>query len=371
MASNHLKAVAEQFICEGRIVNVREHGSGNVNDTFLVTTSNSDRQHFVLQRINSHVFATPEKVVANLRNVSVHIRENQGLNEKNIDRQWQMPFLIPTRRGEDYYIDDTGDFWRAVNFIEKAKPLNIEEATAKAIEAGWALGRFHRLMQGLDPGILHDTLPGFHNTPLYLKQYDKTRRENNFRPVSEEERFCVAFIEERRDFANVLEEAKETKKIVIRIIHGDPKADNIMINDATGRAVGMIDLDTVGPGLIHYDVGDCLRSCCNLAGEEVDSLNQVRFDTDRCVALLQGYVSQAKSILTDTDFSYFYAAIRLLPFELGLRFFTDYFAGNIYFKARDPQHNLRRALVQFRLAESIESQKAEIEAVITSLQSEM
>ena len=64
---------------------------------------------------------------------------------------------------------------------------------------------------------------------------------------------------------------------------------------------------------------------------------------------------------------YLFDAIRLIAFELGLRFFTDYLAGNVYFKARHREHNLARALVQFRLTESIESQEKAIRAIIRDL----
>ena len=139
-------------------------------------------------------------------------------------------------------------------------------------------------------------------------------------------------------------------------MHGDPKVNNVMLDTATGQAVGMVDLDTVKPGLVHYDIGDCLRSGCNPRGEETGDWEVVRFEPELCRAMLTGYLSLARDFLTETDYAYLYDAIRLLAFELGLRFFTDYLAGNVYFKARHPEHNLVRALVQFKLTESIESQ---------------
>jgi hypothetical protein len=129
----------------------------------------------------------------------------------------------------------------------------------------------------------------------------------------------------------------------------------------------MIDLDTVKPGLIHYDVGDCLRSSCNPAGEETERWEAVRFEADLCRAILRGYLPLARSFLTDADHRLLYEAAHLLAFELGLRFFTDYLEGNVYFKVRHPEHNLARALVQFRLAESIESQAASIRSMIAEL----
>ena len=140
-----------------------------------------------------------------------------------------------------------------------------------------------------------------------------------------------------------------------------------MIDNATRQAVSIVDLDTVKPGLVHYDIGDCLRSSCNPLGEETERWEMVRFDPDLCQAVLQGYLSLAKDFLTENDYDYLYDAIRLIAFELGLRFFTDYLEGNVYFKANHPEHNLARALVQFKLTESIEDQAETIGAIIQGI----
>ncbi|MGI8935009.1 MAG: aminoglycoside phosphotransferase, partial [Phormidesmis sp.] len=84
-------------------------------------------------------------------------------------------------------------------------------------------------------------------------------------------------------------------------------------------------------------------------------------------AMLRGYLVQAKDFLSESDYLYLYDAIRLLAFELGLRFFTDYLEGNVYFKVKHPTHNLIRALVQFKLTESIEAQEETLRAMIQSL----
>ena len=135
----------------------------------------------------------------------------------------------------------------------------------------------------------------------------------------------------------------------------------------SGQAISIVDLDTVKPGLVHYDIGDCLRSGCNPLGEETGKWEEVQFDTDLCRAILRGYLSKAGGFLTDNDIAYIYDSSRLLTFELGLRFFTDYLEGDVYFKVNRPGHNLARALVQFRLTESIESRAALIQDIIRDM----
>jgi len=151
------------------------------------------------------------------------------------------------------------------------------------------------------------------------------------------------------------------------MMHGDPKVNNIMIDDYTGKGTAMIDLDTVSPGLIHCDFGDALRSICNPAGEEELNLSKVVFDLDLCSAFCKGYMAHARAFLTEADRKYLYDAIRLITFELGLRFFQDYLAGSVYFKIRQPEQNLHRARVQFRLCESIEARERSIRELLAGL----
>ena len=146
----------------------------------------------------------------------------------------------------------------------------------------------------------------------------------------------------------------------------DPKANNFLFDLETGKAISMIDLDTVNAGLVQYDIGDCLRSGCNPLGEETEYWDKVFFDVDLCRAILGEYLSVTRGFLSGEDLDYIYHAVRLLAFELGLRFFTDYLEGNIYFKTRHAKHNLIRALVQFKLAESIEDQEKVIQSILHS-----
>jgi Ser/Thr protein kinase RdoA (MazF antagonist) len=276
-----------------------------------------------------------------------------------------VPRVLLTRDGQDYWIDD-GSFWRAISFIDASESFNTIQDIEHGREVGFALGRFHNLISDLPPNRLADTLEGFHITPCYLQQYEQVLGKQGM-SCSPEVNYCLQFVSDRKKWASVLETAKAAGKLLLRPIHGDPKVNNVMIDAVTRQAVAMVDLDTVKPGLIHYDIGDCLRSGCNLQGEETEQWQSVRFETDLCQAMLQGYLAEAKEFLSAADYEYLYDAIRLIAFELGLRFFTDYLAGNVYFKVRYPEHNLARALVQFRLTESIEAQEAVIRQIIQDL----
>ena len=362
----NLTAVANQFKLQGKVIAIDEYGNGNVNDTFLVTLDSKKEKHFILQRINTHIFRQPQLVMLNVRTFSEHVRNRLKRAPIAPDRRWEVVRVILAKDGQDHWLDAEGSFWRAMSFIDGAQSFETIKDIEHAKEVGFALGMFHNLLSDLPSDKLVDTLEGFHITPLYLYHYDKVLSQNRPRKFPEVD-YGLQFIRKRRDWANVLEDAKGQGRLSVRPIHGDPKVNNVMMDSATGQAVSIVDLDTVKPGLVHYDIGDCLRSGCNPLGEETEEWERVYFDLELCRAILQGYLPSAKDFLTENDYKYLYDAIRLIAFELGLRFFTDYLEGNVYFKANRQAHNLARALVQFQLTESIESQETSIRAIIQDM----
>jgi Ser/Thr protein kinase RdoA (MazF antagonist) len=367
MHLHHYALIAEQFATLQRVLAVHEFGNGNINDTYLVTTDADpqdrfEERHFVLQRINTQVFKQPRLIMQNMRTFTEHMRTRA----RREGHHWEMPRVIPTCDGQDFYVDPQGNFWRAISYVHGARSFETIKDTKLAYEVGYALGTFQYLISDLPIESLADTLEGFHITPRYLQGYDQAFSHNGHHKGAEV-RYCLSFVEQRRAFAQVLEAAREEGRLKPRPVHGDPKVNNVMIQEATGRAISLVDLDTVKPGLIHYDIGDCMRSGCNPLGEETENWEAVHFDPDIGAAILEGYLTQACNFLTPADYDYLFDSIRLLAFELGLRFFTDYLAGNVYFKVRHPQHNLQRALVQFKLTESIEAHEADIRHIIQGM----
>lgn len=363
---DNLATIAEQFKPHGRIIDIRQLGNGNINNTFLVTLDSGENNHFVLQGINARVFPRPELIMRNMRIFTDHVNHRLVRTPTVAGRRWEVPGILTTKDGQDFWHDSDRSYWRAISYINNAQSFDTVRDIDHAREVGSALGMFHSLISDLSPDRLADTLEGFHITPRYLKQYKNVISKCST-DKSPEFNYCLRFVNERTDLANVLEDAKAQGRLSLRPIHGDPKVNNIMIDNATGQAISIVDLDTVKPGLVHYDIGDCIRSGCNPLGEETEQFDAVFFDPDLCKAILNGYVSIAKGFLTGNDYDYMYDAIRLMSFELGMRFFTDYLAGNVYFKAKNQKHNLVRAIVQFKLTESIESQETAIHAIIQDL----
>ncbi|MGC4047843.1 MAG: aminoglycoside phosphotransferase family protein [Armatimonas sp.] len=347
---------ATQFLPQGAsLSSIEPFGNGNINKTYLAAHSEGS---FILQRINEKVFKKPALVMQNLVAFAQHVEERLKATADKGRRGWEVPLVVPTVSGADHWVDGEGGYWRGLTFIEDVETFDTIRDLRHAREVGEALGMFHCLISDMPAERLADTLPGFHITPGYLAQYDEALGTTTAEDT-ENVLWCKAFVEAHRAEVAVLEEAG----LPLRPIHGDPKVNNILMDLTMGHAVSIVDLDTVKPGLVHYDIGDCLRSGCNRLGEETKDWKSVTFDLDLCQELLRGYLSEA-TFLTDAEREHLFNAVRLIPFELGLRFFTDHLNGNVYFTASHATHNLERALVQFQLAASVEAQEAAIRQII-------
>jgi Ser/Thr protein kinase RdoA (MazF antagonist) len=387
-----LLAIAARFVDPGRIAAVQPLGNGQINDTFLVRLHpaaapasgpwpmEGDRgfgRAFVLQRLNREVFQDPAEVIANHRIVEEHVNRRLRAGVPVLSgRRWELPELLPPRQEPGPAVVVDGEHWRALRFIEDSHSVEVISSPEQARQVGLGLGVFHLLISDLPVDRLADTLEGFHITPAYLERYDAIAAgirapQDLAEPIPadwlQQRRWCEAFIEERRALAPVLEQGRAAGLLPLRPIHGDPKVNNLLLDPGTGAAIALIDLDTVKPGLVHYDIGDCLRSGCNPLGEDTTDLAAVQFDAELFEAILSGYLSVARHFLTPPDWEALLVAPRLLAFELGLRFYTDHLEGDPYFRARDRRHNLDRALVQFHLAASIEAQHERLAAIVEAL----
>lgn len=357
--------IAKEFKLSGEVIEVKKYGSGQINDTYLLSTKAKNNMLYILQRINGEVFHRPEFVMSNRRLFEDHF--NQKTQKAELCLPLKIPNIVQTRLHEDYYVDFQGATWRVMDFIDNSISYPQIQSVEHAREVGAALGYFHTLVSDLDLSSLKVAIPGYHKTPFYVQEYERALFSKTLQHNSLDTSYCAKFIDKRKAWSSVLETAKYDKKISVRPIHGDPKLDNILVDMNTYEVVSFIDLDTVGPGLIQTDIGDCLRSCCNPGGDTLKDLDNAHFNLDICQVTLQSYFSVARQILQYSDSLYLYYGIWLIAFELGLRFFTDHIMGNGYFKVDDNDENLLRALVLFKLTESIERQEKEIIKIIAGI----
>jgi Ser/Thr protein kinase RdoA (MazF antagonist) len=350
-----LGTIVEAFEIASPVEAIEPYGRGLINDTFRVAAGGT---RYVLQRINGAVFPDPLRIMSNIQALDRQARQHPDLG-------FRVPALIATRAGDVGLRAPDGNVWRLMTLIEDAVSLPRIEDPEQAREVGRLLGRFHTLLQALPAGSLGVTLPGFHDTPAYLarllsvlERVESTRND----PAVET---CVRFAIDRRALATRLADARDRGEIPVRVIHGDPKLDNILFDRDSGRAIALIDLDTLQPGLILHDIGDCLRSCCNRSGESADGRTRVAFDLAVAEPILHAYAEQTRDWLSPEEIALLPEAIRLMPFELGLRFLTDHLEGDRYFKVAQPGENLRKAGIQFALVTDIEGKAADIKAMVS------
>ncbi len=350
--------IAGLFHTEGKVVHASAHGSGNINDTYLTRTDSG--KGYILQKVNTSIFTKPQTVMNNMSKVTRHI--SSVVKAKGL--RWKIQQVVQSKDGKDFVSSPDMGFWRMITLIEDSQSFDVVDSAYQAFELGRALGIFHTLLDSVPDGEIEYVLEGFHITPRYLELYDEASLLDDL-PTGTLVDMAHRLIGRFRKKADRLEKGKKSGILPMRIIHGDPKINNIMFDNTSGKAVSVIDLDTVQPGLLHYDIGDCARSSCNPFGEEErEHWADVRFDTDIFEEFWRGYRSYSIDLLSDGEMEYVYDSLFVLTFETGLRFFTDYLNGDIYFKTSYPQNNLYRALVQLRLAESIEAQRNKIEKIV-------
>jgi Ser/Thr protein kinase RdoA (MazF antagonist) len=361
-----IQTALSQFDIPGTFMQAGRFGSGLINDTYLCEFRDHDVvRRYILQRVNPSVFRQPEKVMENVEVVTAHIVKR--LRAEGVADPYSVtPALVRGRSGGSYYVDRSGAFWRLFHFIESGMVFEKVTGVRHAFEIGRGLGRFQALVADLLPEKLHDTLPGFHRTPLYLQEFDAAVQANDRGRAQEVDRER-AFVYRRMQLAPLLTDPADAGQIPVRVVHNDPKVNNVLIHSVTGEAICMIDLDTVKPGMVLFDFGDCVRSAANPSGEDAEDLDRVSIDLSLFEAVAGGYLREARAFLTEKEIEMLAVSVKVITFELGLRFLADYLRGDTYFKIQYPAHNLYRARVQFRLLESIETNGKRMESIIRNI----
>jgi hypothetical protein len=354
-----LRAVAGQFQLLGEFVSAEPYGSGHINDTYCVVCNQGGRPvRYILQRINHHIFKNPVALMDNIRRVTEH------LGRKVADepgRSRRVLTLIPAQDGQSYFRDAAGNHWRAYIFIEQARTYDAVETTAQAFEAAKAFGRFQSLLADLPAPRLQDTIPDFHHTPKRFAAFqaaltaDAFNRADLARPE-------IEFALKNQPLAGVLLHASLPE----RVTHNDTKLNNVMLDEASGEGICVIDLDTVMPGLALYDFGDMVRTTTSPAKEDERDLAKVCMQFPMFEALVRGYLTTASGYLTAAEKSLLPASGKVITFEIGLRFLADFLAGDTYFKVHRENHNLDRCRTQFKLVESIARQEEQMNRLIES-----
>jgi hypothetical protein len=360
----HLRTAAAQFQFRGEAVDFVPYGNGHINDTFLVTCNGAGAAaRYILQHINRHVFHSPAVVMQNIERVTAHLAAQLA---QEPDRARRALTLVPARDGSNWYVDADGETWRAYPFIENARSYETATSVEQAFQAAEAFGRFQQQLASLPAPRLHETIPDFHHTPKRFAALERAIAadvKGRAKLAQPEIDFALA----HQSITGVLIEASLQADLPERITHNDTKFNNVLLDDATGESLCVVDLDTVMPGLVLYDFGDMVRTTTSPAAEDEQDLSKVTMQFPLFEALVRGYLATAGVFLSETEKKFLAFSGKLITFEVGIRFLADYLAGDTYFKIHREGHNLDRCRTQFKLVESIELQEEKMNRLVESI----
>jgi Ser/Thr protein kinase RdoA (MazF antagonist) len=361
-----LQEISKQFQIYGEILHAETFKIGHINETYSATYDQGGmRVRYIHQKINKNVFKNPPAVMKNVMRVTTHIRRKLETQEaRDITRRSLI--VIPTRDGQSFYRSREDEYWRTFVFVEGVQTFESVQSAEQALQAGRAFGEFQSLLVDLPGGRLTETIPNFHNTRrrfVALQQAIQKDRYNRAKDAKRE----IGFALEHEKIVDVILDAMAKRKIPERITHNDTKFNNVMLDAVTGEAKCVVDLDTVMPGCALYDFGDMVRTTTSPTLEDEKDLSKVKMHMPIFKQLAEGYLDTASSFLTKAEKALLAFSGKLITFEIGIRFLTDFLSGDTYFRIHRPDHNLDRCRTQFKLVESIEQQETAMQKFVNGL----
>lgn len=364
MVSNRQKDEAiANFRFEGVLIDERPYGSGHINDTFLLTfdISGMGLLRVILQRMNKEIFTQPEELMENVLGVTSYLRKK--IIENGGDPERETLNIIRTVANRPYYVDSQGDYWRCYKFIDGATSYDQVEKPDDFYQSAVSFGNFQRLLADYPAETLHETIVNFHNTVDRLDKF-KTAVEKDVCHRAADVEKEIQFVLDRTDLAHVLCDMQDQGKLPLRVTHNDTKLNNIMIDNATGKAICVIDLDTVMPGLSVNDFGDSIRFGASTGAEDEKDLTKVSCDLHLYEVYVKGFIEGCGGALTETELDMLPMGAILMTFECGMRFLTDYLEGDHYFKIHREGHNLDRCRTQFKLVKDMEEKLSRMKEIV-------
>ena len=359
-----LLPIINRFAVTGNITAVSQLGSGHIHETFYLKTGSDNTDDYVLQRINTHVFRNPGAVMHNIRIVTDHIRNKLEISgETDVKRRVLQP--VVTVNGELMVNDATGSVWRCFVFIPDHKTFDCAVNVAQVYEGGKAYGQFLQLLSDVPADTIRETIPGFHDLDLRLRQFEESVK-NGSKERLEETRDEIELLMFRKDEMRTILELGKRGMIPVRVVHHDTKINNVLF-DSGNKALCVIDLDTVMPGHVHDDFGDSIRTFTNTGEEDDADLTKVSMNIHFFEAYAGGFLETAGAMLNKAEKEHLALSARVMTYMQTLRFLADYLNGDTYYRIHHPKHNLQRAMAQLKLLLSMEEQYGEMVRIVAGI----
>ena len=341
--------IAKQFVTSAEPISAEAYGQGLINFTFEITTK--DEHRYILQKINTYVFKNPVGVMENIQGVTEFLAKK--IQAAGGDPLRETLQLIPTKGNATFYLRPVDQsYWRMYRFITDATAYQSVERAGLLFEAAKAFGAFQRQLADYPAQNLCEVIPNFHNTAARYAAFEEAWERNaagRADQVAEE----IAFLREHEAYAHLIVDGLREGRIPTRVTHNDTKLNNVMIDDATGMGLCVIDLDTVMPGSLLYDFGDSVRFSANNGAEDDRDLSRVWIRPELYEEYVSGFLQGLGDSITEEELHLLPESVAVLTYELALRFMTDYLDGDRYFKVLSEDHNLVRTRAQIQLMKDI------------------
>lgn len=337
-----LTSLASEPAWDPSLVTGLRIGQGLINFSYRIQYGTTPL--LFLQRINTDVFPEPAGLVENYLRLYTYTSENKtGI---------RMPEPVCTADGKYLLQDDTGETWRAFEFIQDATCIDQAESPAMARTAALTFARLTESFSGFDASLLVETIPRFHDLGLRFQQFEDARSAAKTERLSRASEMTGAF-RERKKYVDLYQQISTGNGFIKRVMHHDAKIGNILFHADTGDLICLVDFDTVMPGYFFSDLGDLIRSMACSDSENTDGIPTIRPDIYE--AVINGYTEVLEKDLTDTEKKYLHAAGLIMIYMQGLRFLADYLNGDIYYQTTYPEQNFDRAANQLGLLGSLEN----------------
>ena len=349
---------------------VKPFGEGHINETYAVymPTDKGEEFAYILQRVNNNVFKDPAGVMENIFGVTEYLRN--VVREEGGDPDRETLSCIKTKNGCTYFEDSEGQPWRSYHYIQNSVCYQLVENPEQFYQSGASFGHFLKQLGSYPAASLKETIPNFHNTVNRFENFQiALKRDIKNRAVT-----CkpeIQFVLERKEDCKVLVEQQENGTLPIRVTHNDTKLNNILFDADTGKGLCIIDLDTIMPGLAANDFGDSIRTGASTAEEDETNLSLVSCSMELFETYTRGFLKGCGNSLTPLEVSLLPMGAKMMTYENGIRFLTDYLQGDVYFKIAREKHNLDRCRTQLKLVEDMEAKWDQMQEIVQKVSAEV
>lgn len=348
------------FGIDGDVGEIKKLNNGHINATYKLTVEeNGGEQLYIVQRINKYVFKDPKMLMKNVTSVTEFIKEKYL--SMSVDPDRKVLEFLKSENGESCYYDDD-NYYRCYKFVDRSVTYELPDSNELLENLGYAIGNFHYMLSDFNTKQLNETIPDFHNTEKRLSDlYAAVEKD----PFGRAQKAMDDVLKFRKNESEILK--LSSLDLPSRVVHNDPKCNNVLFDEQSNEILALIDLDTVMPGLAAHDFGDAVRSACNSCKEDEKDYSLVSLDLDKFKAFTKGYIKKAGSFLSEKEKNSLALGVYTLACELSARFLTDYILGDVYFAKDYGMHNLVRARSQLAFAEDVYKKLPEMNRIVSEI----